>query len=398
MSELYGDGTMDPYIRRALDGAETRPRRLPARQPGGAAAGLAARLGHLRIVRAHRHHAGDRLGRRDRRLRLPARLRALGHGLRPQRPRGALRRAREAALQRRLGGQVEPLRCEHRGLRQGPRHEGRQPRPQRRREPRGLRARAARQRALRVPQRRRPQDEHLEGAAVPPPTRWPTCLPAELIRFLFLRHKPRRALEFDPEGDAIPGLFDEFDRVAAATAGQPVRGELPPDPERIFRASLVDAEADVGASRRPASGPPSATSRSSCRSRAWTSARVWRPRRARRSTTPSGPSWRSAPPSPGRLARRLRAGALPRRRPGRAAGRGRRALRGPGTLPGRRRARRSRGASGRRRRVAGSHLSLRPASRGLVARCLRGRVRRASWGARTVRVRAGCSPVSTRAS
>jgi lysyl-tRNA synthetase class 1 len=72
-------------------------------------------------------------------------------------------------------------------------------------------------------------------------------LPAELIRFLFLRHKPRRALEFDPEGDAIPGLFDEFDRVAAATAGRPVRGELPPDPERIFQASLVDPEADVAA-------------------------------------------------------------------------------------------------------------------------------------------------------
>ncbi len=72
-------------------------------------------------------------------------------------------------------------------------------------------------------------------------------LPPELIRFLFLRHKPRRALEFDPEGDAIPGLFDEFDRVAAATAGREVRGELPPDPERIFRASLIDPEADVAA-------------------------------------------------------------------------------------------------------------------------------------------------------
>src|SRR5688572_11260710 len=70
-------------------------------------------------------------------------------------------------------------------------------------------------------------------------------LPPDLLRFLFLRHKPRRAIEFDPEGDAIPGLFDEFDRVAAATAGMPVRGELPPDPERIFAASLVDPEADV---------------------------------------------------------------------------------------------------------------------------------------------------------
>lgn len=72
-------------------------------------------------------------------------------------------------------------------------------------------------------------------------------LPPELMRFLFLRHKPRRALDFDPDGDAIPGLFDEFDRVAAAAAGRPVRGESPPDPERIFRASMVDPAADVEA-------------------------------------------------------------------------------------------------------------------------------------------------------
>ncbi len=70
-------------------------------------------------------------------------------------------------------------------------------------------------------------------------------LPPELIRFLFLRHKPKRALDFDPGGDAIPGLFDEFDRLAAATAGQPYRGELPADHERIFRLSLVDPDADV---------------------------------------------------------------------------------------------------------------------------------------------------------
>jgi len=70
-------------------------------------------------------------------------------------------------------------------------------------------------------------------------------LPPELIRFLFLRHKPKKALDFDPGGDAIPGLFDEFDRLAAATAGLPYRGELPADHERIFRLSLVDPEADV---------------------------------------------------------------------------------------------------------------------------------------------------------
>ena len=69
-------------------------------------------------------------------------------------------------------------------------------------------------------------------------------LPPELLRFLFLRHKPRRALEFDPGGDTVPGLFDEFDRIAAAVAGKPVRGELPPDAERIFAVSLVDPAAD----------------------------------------------------------------------------------------------------------------------------------------------------------
>ena len=69
-------------------------------------------------------------------------------------------------------------------------------------------------------------------------------IPPELIRFLFLRHKPKKALEFDPGGDAIPGLFDEFDRLAAAVDGRPVRGELPADYERIFRLSLVDPEAD----------------------------------------------------------------------------------------------------------------------------------------------------------
>lgn len=80
-------------------------------------------------------------------------------------------------------------------------------------------------------------------------------IPPELLRFLFLRHKPKRALDFDPEGDTIPGLFDEFDRIAAAAAGRPVRGELPADPERIFKQSLLDASADpvVEANRfRPA--------------------------------------------------------------------------------------------------------------------------------------------------
>ena len=54
-------------------------------------------------------------------------------------------------------------------------------------------------------------------------------IPPEQLRFLFLRPRPNQAIEFDPDGtDAIPRLFDEFDRFAAATAGREVKGELPP--------------------------------------------------------------------------------------------------------------------------------------------------------------------------
>ena len=69
-------------------------------------------------------------------------------------------------------------------------------------------------------------------------------LPPELLRFLFLRHRPSHAIDFDPAGETIPRLFDEFDRVAAATAGREVKGELPPDHARIFALSLLDPEAD----------------------------------------------------------------------------------------------------------------------------------------------------------
>jgi lysyl-tRNA synthetase class 1 len=71
-------------------------------------------------------------------------------------------------------------------------------------------------------------------------------LPAEQIRFLFVRHRPNEVIEFDPIGtDAIPRLFDEFDRLAAATAGRDVKGELPSGFDAIFRYSLVDAAADA---------------------------------------------------------------------------------------------------------------------------------------------------------
>src|SRR5947209_17262141 len=73
-------------------------------------------------------------------------------------------------------------------------------------------------------------------------------VPPEQLRFLFLRPRPNQAIEFEPEGsDAIPRLFDEFDRIAAATAGREVRGELPADHDRIFAASLVSPSTDLAA-------------------------------------------------------------------------------------------------------------------------------------------------------
>jgi lysyl-tRNA synthetase class 1 len=82
-------------------------------------------------------------------------------------------------------------------------------------------------------------------------------LPPEQLRFLFLRPRPSQVIEFDPEGDTIPRLFDEFDRIAAATAGREVKGELPADYERLFGYSLVGESPDVEAAAaafRPAFG------------------------------------------------------------------------------------------------------------------------------------------------
>ncbi|MGH2427358.1 MAG: lysine--tRNA ligase [Candidatus Limnocylindria bacterium] len=73
-------------------------------------------------------------------------------------------------------------------------------------------------------------------------------IPPEQLRFLFLRPRPNQTIEFDPDGtDAIPRLFDEFDRLAAATSGREVKGELPVAHERVFASSLLEADADVAA-------------------------------------------------------------------------------------------------------------------------------------------------------
>ncbi len=73
-------------------------------------------------------------------------------------------------------------------------------------------------------------------------------IPPEQLRTLFIRPRPNHAIEFDPDGtDAIPRLFDEFDKLADATAGRPVKGELAPGYVSVFRYALLDPAADVAA-------------------------------------------------------------------------------------------------------------------------------------------------------
>jgi len=82
-------------------------------------------------------------------------------------------------------------------------------------------------------------------------------LPPAQLRFLFLRPRPSQVIDFDPEGDTIPRLFDEFDRIAAATAGREVKGELPAEYDRLFAYSLPGEIHDVAAEAsafRPAFG------------------------------------------------------------------------------------------------------------------------------------------------
>jgi lysyl-tRNA synthetase class 1 len=73
-------------------------------------------------------------------------------------------------------------------------------------------------------------------------------LPPEPLRTLMIRTRPQTALDFEPEGtDQVPRQFDEFDRLAAATAGRDVKGELPPGFDAVFRYALRDPDADVDA-------------------------------------------------------------------------------------------------------------------------------------------------------
>jgi len=55
-------------------------------------------------------------------------------------------------------------------------------------------------------------------------------LPPELVRFLIVKTKLNQAINFDPSGNTIPNLFDEYQRFAKSSN---------PDEKRIFELSQV---------------------------------------------------------------------------------------------------------------------------------------------------------------
>ena len=129
MSDIYPTGDMDPFIRTALDRAETVRevyRRVANVQhpdhwlPLGVVCPNCGKVGTTIAVG---------LGRRDRRRRLPTRPRRVGDRLWLVGSGLALRRQREAALEPRVGGAVEPVRRDDRAQRQGPRDRRRVARP-----------------------------------------------------------------------------------------------------------------------------------------------------------------------------------------------------------------------------------------------------------------------------
>ncbi len=138
MSEVYGSGQMDPFIRTALDSAETvraiyrqvsHVERPDGWLPVHAICPVCGRVGTTL--------ATDWDGA-DGRLCVSAGSRRLGPWLWQLRPDRAIWRDREAPMEPRVGCAVEPVRGDHRAMREGSRNGGRVPGSIRRDCPRGL--------------------------------------------------------------------------------------------------------------------------------------------------------------------------------------------------------------------------------------------------------------------
>jgi lysyl-tRNA synthetase class 1 len=78
----------------------------------------------------------------------------------------------------------------------------------------------------------------------------------ELARFLIVRPHPRKQVDFDPYGDTIPNLYDEYDRAAAAYFSIP-GAAAPPNGPRVGAQGKRRRGADPAGGRdTPAAGTP----------------------------------------------------------------------------------------------------------------------------------------------
>jgi lysyl-tRNA synthetase class 1 len=64
------------------------------------------------------------------------------------------------------------------------------------------------------------------------------ALPPELLRFLLVRYKPRTAINFSPEGETLPRLYDDYDTYGENFFGR--RHSRDPDEPRIYEFSQVN--------------------------------------------------------------------------------------------------------------------------------------------------------------
>ncbi|MEM4255376.1 MAG: lysine--tRNA ligase [Candidatus Norongarragalinales archaeon] len=62
-------------------------------------------------------------------------------------------------------------------------------------------------------------------------------LPPELLRFVFTKYKPKTAIEFNPEGETIPRLYDDWDKFSRVYFGKEESRD--PDVPRIFALSQL---------------------------------------------------------------------------------------------------------------------------------------------------------------
>ena len=68
-------------------------------------------------------------------------------------------------------------------------------------------------------------------------------VPPEMLRFLMLSKKPNQPIEFDPEGDTIPRLFDQHDQAAYLYFMEGEKDTMQTDLSRLYELSQVTDEA-----------------------------------------------------------------------------------------------------------------------------------------------------------